>query len=81
MSLQSRVERIERERSEGLGLCAHGWELRDSTGAAAAEEKIKGFTEEARMCDLCGLPKRIYELVDAEDTTGESISEDLRRRE
>jgi len=81
MSLLSRVERIERERSEGWGICAHGWELRDSTGAAAAEGRPEDFTDAPRVCDLCGLPKRIYELVDAGDTTGESISEDLRRSE
>ncbi len=67
MNLQNRIEKLEQQAGvspESCDICAHGWVFRDSCGLTP--EQITAETPP--LCAVCGLPKRMMRLVDAEET-------------
>jgi hypothetical protein len=56
MSLESRVERLERPHNEP---CTHGYDLRDETREKDTRPPV--------VCEVCGRLKRVVRLVNAGD--------------
>lgn len=67
MNVESRISKLEQRHGQE-GACPHGVELRDDTGDEVAADD----TLPPGVCGVCGLPRRIYRLVD--EGTGHELT-------